>query len=208
MLKEGRKLVFVSATLTILVWFLTFKSFVFYVPTLFLCLLTLLLLNFFRDPQREIKKNNTVLYSPADGKIFEIQERDNTYCIKIFMSIFDVHIQRAPVDCIVERIIYEKGKFYPAGKDKTEKFNERNTIILKDKYGAELKIIQLAGIAARRIICWVREKDNIVQGSKIGAIMLGSQVNFEFPKNIYKLLVSKGQKVYAGISIVAVKRGE
>lgn len=208
MLKEGRKLVFIFAAVTVLCWLLTFKSDLYYVSTLLSSCVTLILINFFRDPQRKIKKDKSVLYSPADGKIFDIFESETTYCVKIFMSIFDVHVQRSPLDCFVEKIVYTKGRFYPAGKDKTEKFNEKNVIILKNVEGEEFKVTQIAGILARRIVCWVREKDSIVQGGKLGAILLGSQVNFEFPKKNYKLLVAKGQKVYAGISVIAIRSKE
>lgn len=207
MLKQGRPLVFIFAVVSVVVWLLTFKfgSLYYYILTILFSGITLLLINFFRDPQRKIEKDNSVLYSPADGKIFDIEETPTTYCVKIFMSIFDVHIQRSPLDCVVEKVEYTKGKFYPAGKDKTELYNEKNTIILRDKEGSEFKVTQITGILARRILCWVKEKDEIQQGAKLGAILLGSQVNFEFPKKNYKLLVSKGQKVYAGVSIIAIR---
>jgi len=159
---------------------------------------------FFRDPERKIIKNPHILFSPADGKVFDIIESQDTYCVKIFMSIFDVHIQRSPVDGVVTKIVYKKGKFYPAGKSNTELYNEHNVIQIKNTDGEIFVVTQIAGIIARRILCWVKENSLLQQGSKIGAILLGSQVNFEFPKN-YKILIKKNCKVYSGVTPIAVK---
>lgn len=205
MLKEGRKIVYILSVISLLVWVLSYKIKILLPVSILLCCLVLLLINFFRDPQRNIRKDPRILYSPADGKIFDIVEYEDRYCIKIFMTIFDVHIQRSPVDGVVTKINYKKGKFYPAGKNKTELYNEQNVIEIKNDKNEIFVVTQIAGILARRIICWVKEKDGIRQGSKLGAILLGSQVNFEFPKGNYKILVSKKQKVYSGITPMAVK---
>jgi phosphatidylserine decarboxylase len=205
MLKEARKIVYLFAFLTILVWCLSFVNKILLPVVVFLSILTLLLINFFRDPKRIIKKDSKILYSPADGKIFEIVETENTCCIKIFMSIFNVHIQRSPADLKVKDIIYKKGKFIPAGKFLSDAVNEQNIIDFETDKNDRIVVKQIAGVLARRIVCWVKKNQYVSQGEKIGAILLGSQVNIEFPKNVYKILVHKDQKVYAGITALAVK---
>jgi len=205
MLKEARKIVYLFAFLTVFVWCLSFVNKILLPVVVFLSILTLLLINFFRDPKRIIKKDSKILYSPADGKIFEIVETENTCCIKIFMSIFNVHIQRTPADLKVKDIVYKKGKFIPAGKFLSDAVNEQNIIELETDKNDKIIVKQIAGVLARRIVCWIKKNQYVSQGEKIGAILLGSQVNIEFPKNGYKILVNKNQKVYAGITALAVK---
>jgi phosphatidylserine decarboxylase len=106
---------------------------------------------------------------------------------------------------VIKKIEYKQGKFIPAGKKESDIQNEQNTIVIQDQNKNEFVVTQIAGILARRIVCWVKEGQSVHQGQKIGAILLGSQVNFEFPKNKYRLLVTKNQKVFAGITTVAVK---
>ncbi|MFN3551266.1 MAG: phosphatidylserine decarboxylase [Endomicrobiia bacterium] len=207
MIKEARQFVVLFAFFTVVLWILSlvYNSFLLLSFVIFFCILTLLLVNFFRDPQRKIKKDDSFLFSPADGRIFDIIETKESYCIKIFISIFDVHIQRAPVDCSIKDISYKPGKFLPAGKIFSGNFNEKNIIELETKDKDKLIITQIAGILARRIVCWVKKGGFVSQGDKIGAILLGSQVNFEFPKDKYMILVKNKQKVFAGITVVAVK---
>jgi len=205
MLKEGRKIVYILFFISLTVWLISFVIKFLLPISIIFCVGTLLLINFFRDPDRVVKKNESILYTPADGKIFGIIETDNTYCVKIFMSVFNVHIQRSPTDGVIKKIEYKQGKFIPAGKKESDKQNEQNTIVIQDQNKNEFVVTQIAGILARRIVCWVKEGQSVHQGQKIGAILLGSQVNFEFPKNKYRLLVTKNQKVFAGITTVAVK---
>jgi phosphatidylserine decarboxylase len=205
MIKEGKKIVYIFFVISVVIWLLS-SLVKFLLPiTIIFCLITLLLINFFRDPNRIVKKNDSVLYSPADGKIFDIVETENTYCVKIFMSIFNVHIQRSPTDAVVKKIEYKQEEFIPAGKKYSDIKNEQNIVVLQDQDQNEFIITQIAGILARRIVCWVKEGQKIQQGQKIGAILLGSQVNFIFPKDKFRLLVSKNQKVFAGITTVAVR---
>ncbi len=205
MLKEGRKIVYVLFFICIFFWLISFAIKFFLPITIIFCVITLLLINFFRDPVRVVKNNESILYSPADGKVFEIVETENTWCIKIFMSLFDVHIQRSPTDGVIKKIEYKKGKFFPAGKKETDSCNEQNIIVIQNYDGENFVVTQIAGILARRIVCWVKEEEKIQQCQKLGAILLGSQVNFEFPKNNYRLLVTKNQRVFAGITAVALK---
>ncbi|MCS7228189.1 MAG: phosphatidylserine decarboxylase [Endomicrobia bacterium] len=206
MLPEGRKIIYILFVVALISWLISFKIKLFLPISIILCCIVLLLIHFFRDPQRQTLRNQQILYSPADGKVFDITETENKYCVKIFMSIFDVHVQRSPVDGVVTKIEFKKGRFYPAGrKDKSEIYNEQNLVEITNNDNEKFVVIQITGFIARRIFCWIKERQQVRQGQKIGAILLGSQVNFSFPKINYKLLVNKTQKVKAGITPIAVK---
>lgn len=209
MIKEGTKLVFIFFLISLVLFFLSFLNNIFHIFSSLSALFTLFLVYFFRDPKREIKINDNILYSPADGTIFEITENENFYCIRIFMSVFNVHIQRAPADGIVKKIEYKEGKFKIAGKNNTHLLNERNLIeIYLPHIDNFIRITQIAGILARRIVCWVKNDMEVKQGQKIGAILLGSQVDFEFPKDSYKIIVKNGSKVYAGKTPIALLKNQ
>jgi phosphatidylserine decarboxylase len=174
--------------------------------TLLLFIVTVVVTNFFRDPERRIVVDPEIIYSPADGKIIEISDLGEEYCIKIFMNLFNVHVQRSPVDGMVRKIVYKKGTFFPAGRKDTEYLNEQNLIEIWTSDFVSLKILQIAGFFARRIVCLVKEKETVKQGQKIGFILLGSQVNLTIPKNSVELLVKEGTKVFAGITKIALRK--
>lgn len=205
MIKEAKNLVIIFWIISLVFFVLGCLYKIFYIFSALGAFSTLFLVYFFRDPERKIKIDDTILYSPADGKIFEITEDENFYCIKIFLSIFDVHIQRSPASGVVRRIEYKKGKFTLAGKATASILNEKNSIeIYIQAVNNFIRVTQIAGKLARRIICWVKQDMAIKQGQKIGAILLGSQVDLEIPKSNFKLLVFKNQKVYAGLTPVAI----
>ena len=120
--------------------------------------------------------------------------------IEIFLSIFDVHIQRSPVDGSVEHIQYYKGRFLPAMNPKATELNEKNTIVLKNKRGL-VEVSQIAGILARRIICWSRNGDHLEMGKKYGLICFGSQVDIVVPDSV-DIKVTRGDRVKAGITVM------
>lgn len=210
MIKEGTKLILIFFLISVILFILSFLYSAFYIFSSLGALFTLLLVYFFRDPKRDVRINDAILYSPADGKVFEITENKDFYCVKIFMSVFDVHIQRAPAEGIVSKIEYKRGKFSIAGKENTHLINEKNLIeIYLPTLDDFIRITQIAGILARRIVCWVKKDVKVKQGQKIGAILLGSQVDFEFPKSKFKILIKSGCKVYAGKTPIAlVKKSE
>jgi|TARA_B100001964_G_C14221392_1_gene595448 phosphatidylserine decarboxylase len=187
--------------------------------------LLLFLLNFYRDPKRKIPKGNNIV-SPADGKVINILkiEKDKTivnkgflgkiqtltkdiakecYVISIFMSPFDVHINRAPIDGKIASIKHEKGKFFAAFNLKKSLMNEKNEIIMKNRNIGKIKIIQIAGFLARRIICTVNKNEKLNKGQRIGKIVLGSQVTLILPSKKVNLKIKKKQKVTAGETIIA-----
>jgi phosphatidylserine decarboxylase len=170
--------------------------------------LIVMVLQFFRNPYREIVVNAQHILSPADGKVVVIetvQENEflKTECIKIsvFMSPFNVHVNRYPVSGIIEYFRYHPGKFLAAWEPKSSLDNERTTVAIKSKNGTVL-FRQIAGALARRIVWYCKEGDDVVQGTEMGFIKFGSRVDVYVPVHS-KVLVKIGQKVQGGITPLA-----
>lgn len=165
---------------------------------------------FFRDPTREILENPSAILSPADGKVILVERtKDNevgdAMRIAIFMSPFDVHINRSPIRGEVVKIEHRKGKFLQAFKPESALLNERTEMCLKS-YDKIVKVIQIAGIIARRIICRAEIGEVLAQGEKYGIIHFGSRVEIIFPV-CFLPSVQAGDKVKGGISILAKEEG-
>ena len=160
---------------------------------------------FFRDPERIINKNDQAILSSGDGVVIDIvhgfrsENRQGTL-VKIFLSVFNVHIQRSPVDGTVEDISYNKGKFLPAMNPAAFMDNEKNTLVIKNNKGS-IEVSQIAGIIARRIICWFKKGDTLAAGQRFGLICFGSQVDMLLPDTA-SVKVVKGQRVTAGITVI------
>lgn len=199
--KEGYiviKLLLIAVISSYILGYIT--MYFYFLSILFLSLLVLSIC-FFRDPKRKIYQDENVILSPADGKIVNISKENSLYKIAIFMSIFNVHIQRAPVSGVIDSIEYKRGKFVSANNPIASN-NEQNIIIIRNNsISAPVCVKQIAGIFARRIVCWVNAKEKISQGQKIGLIKFGSRVELYFPDQ-FKLKISLGEKVYAGITVI------
>ncbi len=195
----------ISASLIIL--FLLIVFFYFIYKTLFFILIILLIFTFyfFRDPERISPIGDDILISPADGlitNISEVKDGKKIYTkVSIFLSVFNVHIQRLPISGEITKIDYFEGKFINATLDKASDENERLRITIKSGNNI-IHVTQIAGLIARRIICNIKEKDKISQGDRYGIIKFGSRVDIEFPNN-YNLLVSVGQQCIGGETIIA-----
>jgi phosphatidylserine decarboxylase len=181
--------------------------FYFIYKPLFIISLILLIFTFyfFRDPERVVPIGNDILVSPADGlitNITEIKEGKKLYTkVSIFLSIFNVHIQRLPISGEVTKIDYIEGKFINATLDKASDENERLKITIKNGNNL-IYVTQIAGLIARRIVNYVKPNENINQGERYGIIKFGSRVDIEFPNN-FKLLVNEGQQCIGGETIIA-----
>jgi phosphatidylserine decarboxylase len=169
-------------------------------------LLLLFVLNFFRDPERVIADGEGVVVSPGDGKIVKIIEEkdpllDETYRrVSIFLNVFNVHVQRMPVGGKIEQIKYNKGKFLNAASHKASLENEQNAMIIHT--GKEKVLVkQIAGLIARRIVCWAKEGDNYSLGQRYGLIRFGSRVDLFLPLSA-EVKVSLGDHVSGGSSII------
>jgi len=174
--------------------------------------LTVWVYYFFRDPARYPINDDNYLVSPADGVVSlisnvrgpkELNMENNEYQrVSVFMNVFNCHVNRVPVSGKVDEIFYKPGKFIDASLDKASEDNERNLIKYSNSSGKNFAIVQIAGLVARRIICEVKQGQNLNQGDRIGIIRFGSRVDLYFD-NDYKLLVREGQTVVAGESLLA-----
>lgn len=158
-------------------------------------------LAFFRDPDRVIPDDPALLVSPADGIVTAVEKSPSGLRISIFLSIFDVHVNRSPVAGRVQRVKYHPGRFIAANFDKSSAENERNTLILDSERG-EIRVVQIAGIIARRIICRVQPGDTLGSGERFGMIRFGSRTDLIVPPGA-EPLVRIGTKVRGGSSAVA-----
>lgn len=200
--KDGIPFIIVPALLGIIIFFLSANVYVRSCGVL-LILLGLFCAYFFRDPSRKLVTGKDFIVSPADGTVLEVGEENGKKFIRIFLSVFNVHLQRAPVEGIVKKVEYRPGKFLPAMVEKAHIDNEQNVITIETKSG-EIVVKQIAGLIARRVVSWVKPEQNINQGDKIGFIKFGSQVDIIIPATC-KINVEKDQKVTAGITVLALK---
>ncbi len=164
-------------------------------------------LYFFRDPEREIPEGEGVIVSPADGTVLSIEQVDHApfldgpaQKVSIFLSILNVHINRAPIEGQVTYRHYHPGKFFPANMDKASADNEQNSIGIDDN-GYKVLVKQIAGIVARRIVCWVDNGSRLSRGERFGLIRFGSRTELYLPPGA-RIEVTPGQKVEGGATII------
>lgn len=180
------------------------------ISALFFFVLTLFILWFFRNPERKTPSGSNLVISPADGKIIDISNRmenrilkDKAVRISIFMNLFNVHVNRIPCSGKISDILYNPGRFISANRDKASLENEQNAIALERPAGDKVLFIQIAGLIARRIVCWLKKGDYVEMGQSFGLIRFGSRVDVYLPTDV-EIKVSIGQKVKGGESILAL----
>ncbi|PIY03527.1 MAG: phosphatidylserine decarboxylase family protein, partial [Gallionellales bacterium CG_4_10_14_3_um_filter_54_96] len=172
-------------------------------------IVALFVLQFFRDPARIIPQDVGAVLSPADGRIVMVERITDPYArreaikISVFMNVFNVHSNRSPVDGTVERVWYFPGKFINSDLDKASTENERNAVWLRTADGADITVVQVAGLIARRILCYVNYGDVLARGQRYGFIRFGSRVDVYLPLDA-TVKVSIGDKVAATTTILAV----
>ncbi|OGS98768.1 MAG: phosphatidylserine decarboxylase, partial [Gallionellales bacterium RIFCSPLOWO2_02_60_31] len=172
-------------------------------------IVVLFVVQFFRDPPREIPQDAGAVLSPADGRVIKVERTQDPYgqreaiLISVFMNVFNVHSNRSPVDGIVEKVQYFPGKFVNADLDKASAENERNAVVLKTTDGQTVTFVQVAGLIARRILCYVKAGDTLARGQRYGFIRFGSRVDVYLPLDA-GVKVSIGDKVSATTTILAV----
>jgi phosphatidylserine decarboxylase len=173
---------------------------------------TAFVLYFFRDPERVAPNGDGFVVSPADGRVIEIKaasegslQGPEVIRISIFMNIFNVHVNRAPISGSVARIEYKEGRFWSADKKRAVAENERNALLLVSDNGFECTVVQVAGLIARRIVCWAEEGDFLKMGERFGLIRFGSRLDVYLPKET-PVLVRHGQRVLAGQTVLALKK--
>ncbi|MSQ63836.1 MAG: phosphatidylserine decarboxylase [Betaproteobacteria bacterium] len=171
-------------------------------------LITLFILQFFRDPAREIPDDPQAVLSPADGRIVAVEKVRDPYLerdalkISVFMNVFNVHSNRSPVDGTVRQRWYHAGTFLNAALDKASLENERNALWLQTRGGQDITCVQIAGLIARRILCYVGEGAGLERGQRYGFIRFGSRVDVYLPPDA-EVKAALGDKVYATESILA-----
>lgn len=201
--KEGWPFIIISVFITLLIYHLSN----FWVALPFL-IISIFIIQFFRDPKREIPSQPNVVLSPADGKVICIEETEDVYQntkalkISVFMNVFNVHSNRSPADGEVIDLQYYSGKFVNADFDKASTENERNAMILKLPTGDKITVVQVAGLVARRILCYAQKGETVSRGQRYGFIRFGSRVDVYLPLDA-KPLVTIGQKVSATETILA-----
>ena len=205
--KEGYRFLAIAAVITFFLLlisnFLGIISFI----------LTLWVYYFFRDPERFSINDENYLLSPADGVVSQIVEIDGPRelglekkkftRVSIFMNVFNCHVNRVPYSGKVSQIYYKSGKYINATLNKASDENERNYVKIINSEGNELVLVQIAGLIARRIVCDIRENDEIKQGDKFGIIRFGSRVDLYFEN--YHLMVRQNQNTIGGETIIAKK---
>ncbi|MEZ5689497.1 MAG: phosphatidylserine decarboxylase [Caenibius sp.] len=213
---EGRKFGLISGVLCVVAAFFAWETIAW--PLGFL---TLGILAFFRDPERIVPQDEKAVVSPADGLVSLIQEVEPPLelrlddgsgtaglphglvtRISIFMSVFDVHINRAPVGGTVRRLVYVPGKFMNADLDKASEENERQHILIERADGVAIGFTQIAGLVARRIVPFVKPGDILAAGQRVGLIRFGSRVDVYLPQGTESAVIL-GQKVIAGETVLA-----
>jgi phosphatidylserine decarboxylase len=169
---------------------------------------TLFVVWFFRDPDRDIPQDEKSLISPADGKVIVIEKLEECEylsdpCIKvsIFMNVFNVHVNRMPFDGVVQKVLYNPGKFMNASFDKASIHNERNALIIKTDSGVSFAVVQIAGLIARRIVNCVKEGETLKKGDRYGMIRFGSRLDLYLPHD-FDVAVNIGEKTQAGSTII------
>ncbi len=170
--------------------------------------LTAFIAFFFRNPKRDVPGEADLVVAPADGRIVVVEEgviapqtEKVSTKVSIFMSVLNVHINRFPVAGRVKNIVYHPGKFFVASVDKASEHNERNEIVLEDDRGREFTVVQIAGLVARRIVCYLRKSDNCERGDRFGLIRFGSRVDIYMPPDA-RINVAVGDRVRSGETVL------
>ncbi|WP_312266282.1 phosphatidylserine decarboxylase [Neisseria sp.] len=171
-------------------------------------LFTLFALQFFRDPPRPVPQDADAILCPADGRIVVVERTTDPYRftealkISVFMNVFNVHSQRSPADGVLDRVEYHPGKFLNADLDKASEQNERNAVLMTTESGRKITFVQVAGLVARRILCYSRPGDKLRRGERYGFIRFGSRVDVYLPVDAVPQ-VAIGDKVSASSTILA-----
>lgn len=203
---EGWKFAFIFFVISLLTYLV-------YVPISIIgFLLTLFTLWFFRDPSRNTPVDSNLIISSADGKVCLIDEayppkevsikQEKMKRVCVFMNVFNVHVNRSPVAGVIKNIVYKEGQFLNASLDKASEKNERSSLIINSEHGADIVVVQIAGLIARRILGFVSKNQNLNQGERFGLIRFGSRVDIYMPLDS-TIQCSVGDKVIAGESVLA-----
>jgi len=201
--KEGYPFILIAALLALLAFALDRQ----WVGLVFV-FLAFAFLGFFRDPERVPPGGEGLILSPADGRVLGIKrvEKERLFegtetRVSIFMSPLNVHVNRAPVQGMVEEVRYQKGSFFAAYREEASENNEKNALRIVDGKGRKFAVVQIAGVLARRIVCYAKKGDSLELGQRFGLIMFGSRVDLFLPPGS-RVDVVQGQRVRAGETVI------
>jgi phosphatidylserine decarboxylase len=200
--REGWPFLAGAVAVSVLVtWWLGWWSLPFWAATAFI-------LQFFRDPPRAVPADPAAVVAPADGRIVEVGEAEDPFLkrkalkVSVFMNVFNVHSNRSPVDGVVKDRWYHGGAFVNAALDKASLSNERNALWIQRDDGRDFTCVQVAGLIARRILCYVEPSARLARGQRFGFIRFGSRVDLYLPVDA-EVRASIGEKVYAAQTVLA-----
>lgn len=201
---EGIPFILIGIVLTSILFILNWKLLA--IP---MAVATLFTIYFFRDPKRTHADDERGIFTPADGTVLSIENlhngdyrlKDKAIKISIFMSVFNAHINRIPIKGKISQLSYHPGKFFSANRDKASVYNEHNIVTLETDNRKKIIFVQIAGIIARRIACWVKKGDYVETGQRFGLIRFGSRLEVYLPTDC-EIKVKKGEKVKAGKTII------
>src|SRR5688500_3733903 len=196
MVKEGLPFVLAPAVAALVLGALQL-----WIPAALLALLAAFMAFFFRDPYRNVPNQPGLIVSAADGRVTRVEETDDGKVVSVFLSPLDVHINRSPVEGTIKHVEYVEGKKRPATSNEASIDNERNSLTIENE-SITVVCTQIAGIMARRIVCWNREGDILRRGEKFGLIKFGSRTDLLMPNSV-EVLVKIGDRVRGGESIIA-----
>lgn len=170
--------------------------------------LAVFVISFFRDPERDIPRDKNSVVSPADGKVIRVERLqedkflgEEAFRISIFMTIFNVHVNRIPASGKVEDLSYNPGRFFSANLDKASNENEQNALFIKADNKRRFVVVQIAGLIARRIVCYAKKGEYVEKGNRFGMIRFGSRLDLYLPLDCL-IKVKIGDKVKAGSSVL------
>lgn len=204
--REGYPILMVSTCLFLL-------GMIFFWPVgLAFLVFTAFSLYFFRDPEREGPEDSRGLLSPADGKVLKVESLEQSPVyegahqkISIFMSAFNVHVNRIPCDGVVTGVNYHPGQFFVASLDKASEHNERCSVLMETPQGKRVAFTQIAGLVARRIVCYLEKGLTVRRGERYGIIRFGSRMEVSVPKE-WQVLVQPGDRVWAGKTVLVSQK--
>jgi phosphatidylserine decarboxylase len=196
MVKEG--IPFIAAPVLAAIGFAIFQ---FWITAGLLVFFALFMAYFFRDPKRTMPDGPGIVVSAADGRVTRIDDTEDGKLVSVFLSPLDVHINRSPIAGRIKSVTYTRGKKLPATSNNASLYNERNSLLIE---GENLTVVctQIAGILARRIVCWFKEGDNLELGQKFGLIKFSSRTDVLMPSDV-EIMVKVGDRVRGGETIIA-----
>ncbi len=203
MVKDG--IPFVLIPLLIALGFVVFLAFgsapiLLWIPVAVFLALALFMAYFFRDPKRNSPIGPGLIVSAADGRVTRIEDTPDGKVVSVFLSPVDVHINRSPISGTITKLTYTRGKKLPATSNNASFVNERNSLVIEGE-GITVTCTQIAGILARRIVCWPKEGDKLERGQKFGLIKFSSRTDLLLP-NETQILVKTGDRVVGGETII------